>query len=64
MFMINCQIGRLRTGVRMEHKVVFLPKFCCLQNIKPGKMLLFFVMCMGEIIKCTAMGFRPQIKLS
>jgi len=28
MFMVNCQIGRPRTGVRMERKVVFVPKFC------------------------------------
>jgi len=28
MLMINCQIGKLRTGVRMERKVVFLQRFC------------------------------------
>jgi hypothetical protein len=26
--MVNCQIGRLRTAVRKERKVVFVPKFC------------------------------------
>jgi hypothetical protein len=58
-FMVNGQIGRLRTVVRKECKVVFVPKFC-LQNIKPERMLQFFVMCMGEIIKCTAIGCRPK----
>jgi hypothetical protein len=58
--MVNGQIGRLRTGVLMERKVVFVPKFC-LQNIKPGRVLQFFVMCMDEIIRCTAIGCRPHI---
>jgi len=26
--MVNGQIGKLRTGVLMERKVVFVPKFC------------------------------------
>ena len=58
--MVNGQIGRLRTGIWMERKVVFVPKFC-LQNIKPGKMLQF--LCMGEI-NVLRLSVGPKLRLS
>jgi hypothetical protein len=58
-FMVNGQIGRLRTGVRMERRVVLYRSSVCLQNIKPRKMLQYFVMCMSEIINGVAIRCMP-----